>query len=149
MPPWVIIFALMAVLVVGINPSQADYDWSLSLRRPVWLSSQVLQPLLWLVLYGCLYVVALRLWQVLPGVGSISGVLVLVLLIEVSTWLFCRSRVFGVGVAGRLLAWLWCLRLALTLPVAAAPAPLLLLPLLVWLPLEALGFWQMRQLNRH
>lgn len=139
----------MAVLVVGINPSRADYDWSLSQRRPRWLSSQVLQPLLWLVLYGCLYATALGLWQVRPGLGSISGVLVLVLLIEASTWLFCRSRVFGLGVAGRLLAWLWCLRLALTLPAAApAPGPLLLLPLLLWLPLEALGFWQMHQLNR-
>ena len=147
-PYWFIVFALIALPVVGINPSPADYDWYLAQRRPGWLRSQMLQPLLWLLLYGCLYAVALRLWQARPGLASIGGVLLLLLLIEGSTWLFCRNRRFGLGVAGRLVAWLWCLGLALTLPAAAAPAALLLLPLLVWLPLEALGLWQMRQLNQ-
>lgn len=148
MPYWFIVLALMALPVVSINPARADYDWFLAQRRPGWQRSQMLQPILWLLLYGCLYAAALRLWQIKPGLASIGGVLLLLLLIEGSTWVLCRNRRFGFGVAGRLVAWFWCLSLALTLPAAAAPAPLLLLPLLVWLPLEALGLWQMRQLNQ-
>ena len=149
MPSWVLLFAVMAVVVMGINPSAADYVWYQGLRRPGWLRSQMLQPLLWLLLYGCIYASALQLWQARPGLGPASGHLLLLALIEGGTWLLCRTHRPGLGALCRLLAWLWCLLLALGLPAAAGPAALLLLPVLLWLPLEAVGLWQMRQLNQH
>jgi tryptophan-rich sensory protein len=137
----------MVGVTLAINPSREGYDWYQALRRPEWLRFHVWIPMIWFGIYLTLYLSALSAWgeaRSLPVLGAFALVLVL---LEVYPWLMCRSRRLGLGVVVCLLAWSVALALALAIRAVAPQASLLLLPLLLWTPLQARIDWSLLRLN--
>lgn len=148
MPDWLIIFTVMTTIVLTINPSQRDFTWFRTRRRPHWLSAFVWLPVLWLLIEFCLVLSALIIWYRLHSLPLLFTYGLVLLLQESRTWLLCRFRSFAVG-SGLQLAALTC-AFILTVRIAAIDqfASLLLLPMLLWSPLELIALHQMRQLNQ-
>ncbi len=147
MPPWLLILLAMVALVLAINPSRDDYTWFQGLRRPGWVSFHVWIPSIWMGIYAFLYASAVAAWAARPDwrlMGAYGGLL---LLLQGYPWLMCRTRRLGVGAMVCLIAWLYGLVLALLLLPVSASSVLLLLPLLLWTPVEAWIDWTMLKLN--
>lgn len=148
MPPWLIILILMEMAIVLINPTRKDFVWYQSLRRPKWLSFHVWVPLIWLGIYLTFYVSALFAWYELGNWILIGTYILLLVLLESYSCIVCRTRRLGTGTMLSLASWLFTLILALILLPKSFAASILLMPLLIWTPFEAISLWQMRRLNR-
>ncbi|MEB3322344.1 MAG: tryptophan-rich sensory protein [Synechococcaceae cyanobacterium] len=147
MPAWLSILLVMVVVVLAINPSNEGYNWYQGLRRPTWTPFPQRIPLLWLAIYACLYLSALESWRAsrsLPLLG-LYGLLLVVL--ELYPWLMCRTRRLGVGAGSCLVGWALAIALALGVRGFSGRAALLLLPLVLWGPLQAAIDWSMLRLN--
>jgi tryptophan-rich sensory protein len=71
----------------------------------------------------------------------------LLVLVEGYTWLMCRTRRLAAGTVFCLDAWSYGLIFSLLLLSISPLAAQLMLPFLLWTPIEAVITWQMRQLN--
>lgn len=140
----------MESVILAINPADKDFTWYQRLRRPEWLRFFIWLPLIWLVISGALYFAALDSWQATRSWVVVLLFLLLQAMLEGHTWLLCRSRSLRAGSVALMVAWAYALVLALSLALqdVSATAPLLMLPVLLWAPLEALALEQMRLLNR-
>lgn len=149
-PAWLLILVLMELVILVINPAAEDYNWYQQLRRPAWLRQFIWDPLRWLLIAAALYLSALSSWQATRSAVVVGLYLLLQALLAGHSWLLCRSRSLRAGSIVLLLAWGYGLALALALAIqqVSIPAALLLLPLLIWAPLQALALEQMRRLNR-
>ena len=148
MPPWLLILIVMAAVILGINPTRKDFAWFQALRRPRWVPFAGLLPLVWMGIYACFYVSALLSWEINASWNLVAAYVGLLVLVEGYTWLMCRTRRLGSGTMVCLLGWCYALWLFWLLQPVSAEASLLLLPYLLWSPLEALITWQMRHLNQ-
>lgn len=147
MPVWLLILLAMVAIVLGINPASNDYGWFQSLRRPAWADFHVWIPSLWLLIYAFLYASALTAWGARPEWRLMAAYAVLLVLLEAYPWLMCRTRRLGLGALACLTAWLFGVALAANLLPGQSMAALLLLPLLLWAPVEAWIDWSMVRLN--
>jgi tryptophan-rich sensory protein len=147
MPVWLSILLVMVGVTLAINPPREGYDWYQALRRPEWLRFHVWIPLLWFGIYLTLYLSALTSWGEAGSLPILVGYGLVLVLLEVYPWLMCRSRRLGLGVGACLLAWSVTLALALAIRGVAPQASLLLLPLLLWAPLQARIDWSLLRLN--
>lgn len=148
MPPWFIILVLMEMAIVLINPTRKDFVWYQSLRRPKWLRFHVWVPMIWLGIYITFYCSALVAWHERRSWPLVGIYILLLILLEGYSWIVCRTRRLGTGTVLALFCWLFALILALMLMPQSSAASLLLLPLLIWTPFEAVSLWQMRRLNK-
>lgn len=148
MPDWLIIFVALAAIVLTINPSQRDFAWFRTRRRPSWLSRFVWLPVLWLLIEFCLVLSALIIWYRLHSLPLVITYGLVLLLQESRTWLMCRLRSFAVGSALQLAALICALILAVRVAAVDQTATLLLLPMLLWSPLELIALHHMRQINQ-
>lgn len=147
MPAWLLILLLIELLIIVCNPRQADFSWFQSLRRPSWLVFQSWTSLIRLVNHLGLYFAAVLL-QARTGLWIwVLPSLLLILLVEMAIQLTCRLRRLGLGSLLIATSWLFGLLLFLVLirpwPLAAA----LMVPFLIWSPIESVILWRMMSLN--
>jgi len=150
LPAWLLILLLMEGVIVMINPSPKDYLWYRGLRRPHWLRFFIWIPLVWLVITAGLYFSALISWQTKNSWWLLLSYLLLLAILESHTWLLCQYRNLRLGAAALVIGWVYGLVLAINLMVydSTLMASQLLLPLLIWAPIEASALEQMRRINR-
>lgn len=148
MPPWLLILVLMEGVILLIKPTGKDFAWYQGLRRPPWLSLASSIPLLWLFIQIAIYFSCLVSWQARENWNLVLAYLVLLVLLEGRTWLMCRSRRLATGMWLGLLGWAYALILAAVLLPLSSLASALLLPYLLWAPVEALITREMRRLNK-
>jgi tryptophan-rich sensory protein len=99
------------------------------------------------VIYAFLYASAVTSWAARPDVRLMGAYAVLLVLLEAYPWLMCRTRRPGLGAVACLVAWLFALLLAANLLSAQLTSALLLIPVLLWAPVEAWIDWSMVRLN--
>ena len=150
LPAWLLILLLMEGVIVVINPSPKDYLWYRGLRRPHWLRFFIWIPLVWLVITAGLYCSALISWEAKNSWWLLLSYLILLAVLESHTWLLCQYRNLRLGAGALVIGWLYGLVLAMILVAHAGTlmASQLLLPLLIWAPIEAYALEHMRRLNR-
>jgi benzodiazapine receptor len=147
-PAWLVIFVLMLMVIITINPSAEDFAWFRGLRRPPWMSFHIWLPMVWLLIYAGIYFGALRAWEDTTNLLVIACFLALVALVETATWFLCRSHRVGAGALALLGVWGYGAVLALALWRVSPGALPPLLPFLLWTPMESLLIWQLRRINR-
>lgn len=147
MPHWLVLLILMELVILGINPTRKDFVWFQGLRRPAWLRFHLWIPLIWLGIYACFYVSGLLSWEASQNWRLTTAYVVLLVLVESYTLITCRTRRLTTGTVACLVGWVYGAVLALLLLPLSVPAALLLLPYLLWSPVEALVTWQMKGLN--
>lgn len=148
MPPWLLILILMEAVILLINPTRRDFAWYQGLRRPTWVRFSTSIPLIWLLIIACFYVSALASWQASRNWNLVLAYILLLVLVEGYTWMMCRTRRLSTGTLLCLVGWLYGLLLAAVLLSVSPLGSLLLLPYLLWAPVEALITWDMRRINR-
>lgn len=146
-PPWLLILILMEAVILLINPTRKDFAWYQGLRRPTWVGFSSSIPLIWLLIHASFYFSALVSWQVRSSWNLVLAYLLLLVLVEGYTWMMCRTRRLATGTLLCLAGWLFGLLMALSLLSVSSLAASLLLPYLLWAPLEALITWDMRRIN--
>jgi tryptophan-rich sensory protein len=145
---WLFLFVAMAFPVLVINPGPQGFRWFRSLRRPAWLAFYVWLPVMWLLIQFSIYLSSLIVWQRLHSLPLLLVAGLVILLQECRTWLMCRFRSLALGGALQLAAWICALVLAMRTAPIDSTAALLLLPMLLWSPLEVIALHRMGQLNR-
>lgn len=148
MPAWLLILLLMEAVILLIKPSRADFAWYQGLRRPAWLTFAASIPMIWLLIHIGFYLSSLVSWQAHHNWNLVLAYIVLLVLVETPTWLMCRRRRLATGTWLCLLGWAYGLLLAAAVLPLTPQASALLLPYLLWAPVEALIIWTMRSLNR-
>jgi benzodiazapine receptor len=150
LPAWLLILILMELVIVVINPAPKDYLWFRGLRRPQWLRFFIWIPLIWLVISAGLYFSALISWELSNSWLLLLSYLLLLAVLESHTWLLCRYRNLHLGAAALLVGWIYALVLAFSLVPqdSSGMAWQLLLPLLIWAPIESYALVLMQRLNR-
>jgi translocator protein len=147
-PPWLLILITVAVITLVVNPTERDFVWYRSLRRPEWISRQPWVALVWPLISVGFYGSALAFWQTAASWGWVAAYAVLLVLLRSPRWLSCRLHNLSAGLPLRLLSWTLTLVLALIVGPASPLASVLLLPVLVWTPVEAAIDLRMVGLNR-
>lgn len=148
MPPWLLILILLEAVILLINPSSKDFAWYQGLRRPPWVPFTSSIPLIWLLIHIGFYFSCLVSWQARNNWNLVLAFILLLVLVQGYTWLMCRRRRLATGALVCLLAWAYALLLALALLSVSRLASALLLPFLLWAPMEALIIWDMRRFNK-
>ena len=148
MPPWLLILILMEGVILVINPTRKDFAWYRGLRRPNWVPFSASIPLIWLLIHVGFYLSSLVSWQVRNSWNLVLAYLLLLVLVESYTWMMCRSRRLATGTMLCLAGWAYGMILAASLLTVSTLASALLVPYLLWAPVEALITWDMRRLNR-
>jgi len=146
-PAWLTIFVLMLMVIISINPSAEDFTWFRSLRRPAWMGFHIWLPMVWLLIYGGVYLGAVRAWEDSGSLLVVACFLALVALVEIATWFLCRSHRVGAGALALLAVWGFGVLLCLALWWVSPAALPWLLPFLLWTPFESLLIWKIREIN--
>jgi tryptophan-rich sensory protein len=147
MPAWLVIAAWMVLVILVLSPSRREFRWFLQLRRPRWLTFERWIPAIWLVIYICFYVSALKAWAASGSGMLLAAYLGLLMLVQSYTWLICRTRRLRTGTVVGLAGWLWGMGLAGVLLPISRPAALLLVPYLLWSPVGTFVTYRMERLN--
>lgn len=148
MPPWLLILIIVLVITLVVNPTERDFVWYRSLRRPLWISHQPWVALAWPLITVCFYGSALAVWQSARSWGWVAAYAVLLVLLRSPRWLICRLHSLTTGLPFGLLSWTLTLALALIVRQASPLASRLLVPVLLWMPVEAAITLRMIGLNR-
>lgn len=148
MPPWLLILILMEGVILLIKPTRQDYAWYQGLRRPSWMPFASNIPLIWLLIHVAFYASSLASWEARNNWTLVLAYIVLLMFVQGSPWLLCRSRRLATGTLVCLLGWVYGVILATALLPVSLTASVLLLPYLLWAPVEALVIWDMRRFNR-
>jgi translocator protein len=147
-PPWLLILITVLVITLVVNPTERDFVWYRSLRRPEWISRAPWVALAWPLISACFYGSALAFWQTASSWGWMAAYAVLLVLLRSPHWLICRLHNLSAGLPLWLLGWTLTLVLALIVRPASPLASGLLLPVLLWTPVEAAIALRMVGLNR-
>ncbi len=147
-PPWLLILIALLVVTLVINPSERDFSWYRTLKRPDWISMQPWIPAAWFVINVSFYFSALSFWRKSGDWRWMGAYAALMVLLRLDHLVICRLRRLSAGLPFWLLSWLAALVLALIVLPASPLAAGLLLPVLVWTPVETLITLQMVGLNR-
>jgi tryptophan-rich sensory protein len=147
-PPWLLILIIVLVITLVVNPTERDYVWYRSLRRPAWISRHPWVALAWPLISVGFYGSALAFWQEAGSWSWVAVYALLLVLLRSPRWLICRLHNLSAGLPVGLLGWALTLVLALIVRPASPLASGLLLPVLVWTPVEAAITLRMVGLNR-
>lgn len=148
MPASVVIAAVMALVVVLLNPGREEFAWFLRLRRPAWLTFERWIPLIWCAIYACFYASALLCWKAGGGGAAMGGYLLLLVLVQSYTLVIVRSRRLASGTAVGLAGWIVGVALTVVVARSSVLAAWLLVPYLLWSPVGTFVTWRMQRLNR-
>ncbi len=147
-PPWLLILITFLVVNLVINPSERDFSWYRTLKRPGWISMQPWIPAAWFVINVSFYFSALSFWLRNADWRWMGVYTALLVLLRLDHLVICRLHRLSAGLPFWLLSWLVTLVLALLVRPTSPLAAGLLVPVLVWTPVEALVNLQMVGLNR-
>jgi translocator protein len=143
-----LILVVMVATAALLTPAPAQQLWFLRLRRPRWLVFEKRLPLIELCIDLALAFSAMEAWRSSTSWALLATYLALWLVVQGRTWLICTTRRLRYGT--------WC---ALSAGIASAvlmtamlPESLiaagLLLPLLLWSPLDLVISREMERLQR-
>ena len=143
-----LILVVMVATAALLTPAPAQQLWFLRLRRPRWLVFEKRLPLIELCIDLALAFSAMEAWRSSTSWALLATYLALWLVVQGRTWLICTTRRLRYGT--------WC---ALSAGIASAvlmtamlPESLiaagLLLPLLLWSPLDLVISREMERLYR-
>ncbi len=147
-PPWLLILITILVVTLVINPSERDFSWYRTLKRPGWISMQPWIPAAWFLISVSFYFSALSFWLKSGDWFWMGAYEVLLVLLRIDHLVICRLRNLVAGLPFWLLSWMVALVLALIVRPTSPLAAGLLVPVLVWTPVEAIVTLQMIGLNR-
>jgi tryptophan-rich sensory protein len=147
-PPWLLILITLLVVTLVINPSEHDFAWYRTLRRPGWMGIDPWVPAAWFVISVTFYFSTFAFWQANGDWRWVATYTALLVLWRSQQWLVCRLRNLAAGLPLWLLSWTLTLILALIVHPASPLAAGLLVPVLVWTPVESIVTLQMIGLNR-
>jgi tryptophan-rich sensory protein len=147
-PPWLLILITFLAITLVINPSEQDFSWYRTLKQPGWFSMQPWVPAVWLVINISIYFSALSFWLKIGEWRWMGAYAALLALLRIDHLVICGLRNLGAGLPVWLLSWIFTLVLALIVRSTSPLAAGLLLPALVWMPVEAVVTLQMVGLNR-
>ncbi len=148
MPPWSLILIAMLVVTQIMNPTERDFIWYRTLKRPGWMKMQLWIPAAWLVINITFYLATLVSWNRTRDWNLVAIFIVLLVLLRSHPWLICKLHSLSVGLLFWLIGWVANLSLAIALHSVAPLASQLLLPAVLWTPFEAAITFQMIGLNR-
>ena len=143
-----LILVVMVATAALLTPAPAQQLWFLRLRRPRWLVFEKRIPLIELCIDLALALSAMEAWRSSTRWALLGGYLALWVVVQGRTWLICSTRRLRYGT--------WC---ALSAGIASAAlitavlpesliAAVLLLPLLLWSPLDLVISREMERLQR-
>ena len=143
-----LILVVMVATAALLTPAPAQQLWFLRLRRPRWLVFEKRLPLIELCIDLALAFSAMEAWRSSTSWALLATYLALWLVVQGRTWLICTTRRLRYGT--------WC---ALSAGIASAAlitavlpesliAAVLLLPLLLWSPLDLVISREMERLQR-
>jgi translocator protein len=149
---WMAIAAVIFFVSLGANlVSPDDTKWFKQLRRPQWLTFEILIPVIWTIILICGGISAYLVWE--KELGSSKGwslmslyvLLEIVIIAYVPITLRTRTPKLGtlVGLAGFGLG----LSLTLTVWTITEWSGLLLVPYLIWSPIGSYTTWAIADLN--
>jgi tryptophan-rich sensory protein len=147
-PPWSLILIALLVVTQTLNPSERDFVWYRGLVRPNWISLHLWIPAAWFVINITFYVSTLQIWNATENWRWVVVYMALLILLRSHPYVICRLRSLPAGLPFWLASWLLTLILAITVRSISSIASLLLIPALVWTPVEAIITCQMIGLNR-
>lgn len=147
-PPWLLILITLLVVTLVINPSERDFAWYRALKWPRWISMEPWIPAAWFVISVSFYFSALSIWLKSGDWRWMAAYAALLVLLRIDHLVICRLRNLVAGLPFWLLSWMVTLVLALIVRPSSPLAAGLLVPVLVWTPVEALITLQMIGLNR-
>jgi tryptophan-rich sensory protein len=147
-PPWSLILIAMLVVTQTMNPSERDFLWYRSLEHPKWIPMHLWIPAAWFALNIAFYISALSVWNATQDWGLVAAYMGLLILLRSHPWFICRLRSLPAGLPFWLASWLATLILALVVRPLSPLASWLLVPILVWTPVEAAITVRMIGLNR-
>jgi benzodiazapine receptor len=147
-PPWLLILITLLVVTLVINPSERDFSWYRTLKRPAWISMQPWIPAAWFLISVSFYFSALSFWLKSGDWHWMAAYGALLVLLRVNHLVICCLRNLVAGLPFWLLSWMVTVVLALIVRPTSPLAAGLLVPVLVWTPVEALVTVQMIGLNR-
>lgn len=148
MPPWSLILIALLVVTQTMNPSERDFVWYRTLKRPGWISLQLWIPAAWFIINITFYVSTLTFWNATKDWSWVAAYTVLLILLRSHPWVICRLHSLAAGLPFWLVSWLATLLMALLVRPTSPLASWLLMPALLWTPVEAIITFQMIGLNR-
>jgi len=149
---WMAIALITFLVSLGANlvlPS--DRKWFKQLRRPRWLTFEVLIPVIWTVVLVCGAISADRVWEVekgsFRGWSTMAFYLILEIVIIAYVPITLRLRNLSLGTWVGLTGFGLGILLTLSIWQLSSGAALLLLPYLIWSPIGSYTTWAMARLN--
>jgi tryptophan-rich sensory protein len=146
-PAWSLILIAMLVVTQSMNPTERDFIWYRTLKRPGWLKMHLWVPIAWLIINITFYIATLLYWDSTRDWRLVGILLVLLVLLRSHPWLICKLHSLSAGLTFWLISWVANLYLAITLQNISPLASQLLLPAVLWTPFEAAITFQMIGLN--
>ena len=131
-----------------LTPSPAQQHWFIRLRRPRWLVHEKQIPRLELAIDGCLIVSAWLAWRSTTSWTLMVAYLALWLVVQGRNQLICATRRLAYGSWCALITGMGSAALGGAVFSRSLSAALLLLPLLLWSPLDVVISRQMVLLHR-
>ncbi|KEF40808.1 MAG: hypothetical protein ER33_14900 [Cyanobium sp. CACIAM 14] len=147
LPPWSVILIALLVVTQIMNPSERDFVWYRTLKRPGWINMHLWFPAAWFLINITIYMSTLTCWSRTGDWNWVAAYVVVLILLRSHPWGICRFRRLAIGLPLWLLSWLATLILALLVRPASPLASWLLVPALLWTPVEAIVTFQMIGLN--
>lgn len=150
---WMAIAPIVFLVSLGGSLiSSSDIRWFKQLRRPQWLTFEVLIPAIWTVILICGGFSAYLVWE--AGIGGSTGWLMMAfyLLLEIVIIAYIpitlRSRNLKLGTFVGLVGFGLGILLAVVVWQISTWAVLLLVPYLLWSPVGSYTTWAIAGLNR-
>jgi tryptophan-rich sensory protein len=132
--------------------SSSDIKWFKQLRRPRWLTFEVLIPVIWTVILICGGISAYLVWEAEMGGSTGWLIMALYLLLEIAIIAYIpitlRSRNLKLGTFVGLVGFGLGILLAVVVWQISTWAVLLLVPYLLWSPIGSYTTWAIAGLNR-
>lgn len=142
---------LIVSLGANLFTSPSDRRWFMELRRPRWLTFEVLIPVIWTLILICGGISAYLIWE--EELGSIRGwvIMAFYLLLEIMIIAYIpitqRSRNLKLGTWVGLIGFGMGVVLALEVWQISNWGAILLLPYLTWSPIGSYATWAIARLN--
>lgn len=146
-PPWSLILIALLVVTQTMNPTERDFIWYRTLKRPTWIKMHIWFPAAWFLINITFYVSTLQVWSATQDWRWVAGFVVVLVLLRSHPYVICRMHSLSAGLFFWLVSWIASLIMALMAQSISPLATWLLLPALVWTPVEALITFQMIGLN--
>ncbi len=151
-PSWLIIFVISFSIVFITNRlSPEERNWFFRLKRPKWLTFEILIPFIWIFIFTCGSYSAYLIWKIKPNTWETWRFMVFYLLLEFAilayTPVMCKMRSLTVGTIIGGAGFIFGLILAIMVFKQSATSSLFLLPYLLWSPIGTYVTWEMIWLN--